>query len=76
MCLLTTISNSILKLLLPCYLLVSLFGVMIRCLDFSDSIDEVFNMKLVDISHSDRFRAKRALYSSANSRCPKVFPGR
>lgn len=39
-----------LRLLIPTYLLLALFNLMMNCLEFSESIDEVFNVKVVRIN--------------------------
>ncbi len=54
--------KTILKLLVPCYLLFALFSLMVRCLEFSDSIDEVFNAKIVNHINQDMFRTQHDLY--------------
>lgn len=40
-----------LKLMVPTYLLLAMFNLMMTCLEFSESIDEVFNVKIVTPAH-------------------------
>ena len=47
LCLLLLDHKAGLKLAIPCYLLFSMLGMMLSCLEFSESIDEVFNLKIV-----------------------------
>lgn len=47
------------KLLTPVYLVVSVFSLMLRCLSFSDTLDELFYVKMVDL-YDDRRRRCQA----------------
>lgn len=49
--LLSVPSDPVVKLVIPCYLLFAMFGVMTSCLEFSDTLDEVFTLKLVVVTH-------------------------
>lgn len=43
-------SDPVVKLVIPCYLLFAMFGIMTSCLEFSDTLDELFTLKLSTIA--------------------------
>lgn len=43
-------SDPVIKLVIPCFLLFAMFGIMTSCLEFSDTLDELFMVKLITLS--------------------------